>query len=234
VTPEVETGDDGGFVPDPACIAGYDSANPELKIMSMEITAPSALATPAWQALLQTSIDSGGTIYLLAFHDIAGDGSHSADVGAGTAGTGTYSFVTGMTDAVQIDLTGNDFTTGTRRYDLVMRLGGTPTDIDIPLAESGTSGTFTTAERCSIGSGDTSVDPPVWEMGGIVDGFVTVAGARATPLPGGRSLCDVIAGGSCAGDPGTWPNPPDATTSDGLQAWRTEIHFAALAVMIVP
>ena len=136
---------------------------------------------------------------------------------------------------MQVDLTGNDFTTGTRRYDLAIRLGGAGVRARVPLAQATTSGTFSTVERCSIGRGDSSVDPPVWEMGGVVSGFITVDEARATPLPSGGDLCTVLSGGAdCSTVPTSWPNPPDATTSDGRPAWRTEIHFAAVAVPIVP
>jgi hypothetical protein len=46
-----------------------------------------------------------------------------------------------------------------------------------------------------------------------------------------ENLLQLLADPNCTvAEPSTWPNPPDATTVDGADAWHVEAEYAATAV----
>ena len=75
-------------------------------------------------------------------------------------------------------------------------------------------------------------------------GLVTVADTRDVSisiLTRSFTLCDYLAYGlvttlnsslNCDNDVSDWTYPPDATTADGDEAWRTSSNYAATAVYV--
>jgi len=219
---------------DPACFDGHDPSNPDHILRALVPTAPPPLASESVIAAMQRSLDDGSTIYLMQYEDITGDGECNARVGIGEAvigTTGRYRFAAPPA-AARVAISGNDFTTAPGTVDLVMRIATALLTVDVPVREATVSGTFTTSDRCSVGSQDSTSG--AWTTGGIISGVIPVDEASGISLPLGITLCDLLAGGACRGEPETWINPPDGRTSDGDPAWNVSADFASTAVVIEP
>ncbi len=234
---------------DDACLDGYDSASPALRIRSFVPVQPAGLSGATFTTPVQEALDGETVIYLLAMEGIQNStGSYPLQFGAGSAlaREGTYAFTGSPAPTeLQVVLSGTGFTSEAsgENITLVFPLSGS-TNLEIPVQELVLSGTFTTSERCSIGSALTEGPPSTWEEGGQISGLITVEDAEDASIQYMSfdfSLCAFLAYGltgilmgnqECTGDPSSWGTPPDETTVDGDPAWRLVADYAATAVLL--
>lgn len=234
---------------DDACLEGYDSDSPALRIRSFVPVQPAGLSGSTFTTPVQEAFDEENIIYLLTLEGLDDPTATLAmGFGAGRSipANGTYAFTDDPPpSALQVSLSGNGFTSSSSGENIILVFPFTSsTDLGIPVQEMVVTGTFTTRERCSIGEQLTDGPPSTWEAGGQIDGLITVEDAEAVTiqyLSFTFSLCAFLAHGltgiltgssSCSGDPASWNTPPDETTTDGDPAWRLIADYAATAVLL--
>jgi hypothetical protein len=192
------------------------------------------------QAGIQSFLDEERAIDLILFHDLTSDGVHRAQSGPGVVtDVDTYRFdPTSTLNEVTVDLEGDTFESG--EHDVALQFDFFGNNIDVPVREAVLTGTFTTAERCSIGEQLTEEIPTTWRTGGRLFGKISVEEAEETDIVFGtttRSLCDFLSGdvlqSGCDAEPDAWTNGPD-TDIDGEPAWLLDVGYAATAVNLLP
>ncbi len=218
------------FTGDPLAHGGCDwTCNdplaPTLVVTAFDLTAPAALAEPGPQGLVDDALADGSLVLLI---DVDPDGSFR--LGTGECNGPDCAFGAGSID-------------GEASYEagagaLVLPANGA---VDLALASLvGTTDGLVLREltlAATVGSDGNCIGArrsgSAWTTAGELRAKITATDAAEVDIESvGASLCDVLAGTSCAsGEPQSWPRPPD-TDVDGIPAWTLAAGIAAIGVEI--
>ncbi len=239
---DTDTDSDTDSDGDPACIPGYDSENPRLRIRALEVSTPIPFADLA--TVTQQAIDSESAIHLLTMDGIAGDGDYDGNFGRGVTelAEDTYRFEPTPPTALQFSLSGEGFASDESGVTIWIRFYLDDTiSFDLPVLESVIEGTYSTEERCSVGEQLSMTPPTQWSTDGTVVGLIDVEDAKALLIPTGAgtiTLCAYLAYGWNIADPlceapsTSWTYPPDALTASDAPAWLFDAEYAATAIYL--
>ena len=218
---------------------------PALRVTGFVPTSPKAFEDIG--AGVQTAVDSGSTIYLLAIEK-SDDDTADGELGLteGPDEDGKYSFE-GESESLSFDFDGERFTSdGEATIELSIPVFvGDP--LSLSMYDVVMEGEFEDDDHCAIGELEGEGPPSEWRTGGSLSGKLTVKETKEAsieienPVPASFSLCAYFAYGlsniskivldpDCEAEPEDWVNPPDAVTSDGEDAWLISADIAATAV----
>ncbi|MCC7540185.1 MAG: hypothetical protein IT379_28460 [Deltaproteobacteria bacterium] len=240
-------GDIGGGV----CCATASNADrqdaPELRLVGINISAPSALSNAAIISLVQGAIDGQRFNWLMRLSGADGDGEFTIETGAGERNSdGTYAFLGGEYPPQMFmgTLAGETWMTGSAAMTVsipvfnddgslltVLPLDGLQVDT-ATLSEMRDCIGTRSGRRWTYGSPESALTA-----------YITVASAREVQIEAlGMDLCSLLAGTNCMMPQSAWMNPPTAVCNGGACsgacdgtdncAYEVNASFAAAAVEI--
>lgn len=229
-----------------SAVAHADEATPAFRVVQLVTDAPAALASPLILNVLSESLRAGGLRWGISL-DLRGRRVRTGAmelVSRGSLGLGLLDgryryFASGEWAAAEGTLT----VSGDRVSSAV--IAG---PVRLPVSARDGAPVFTLPLRClrlvevSLANGRCLGSPETpggdfdecqsrWAAVDRIEAVIGVEDARASPLTGVGTLCDLLAGGDCRGDASTWVRPPDATCGDA-PGYRVSARLAAISARV--